>query len=279
MEQADKTVSRRRGQGKRPNFALSFVLLVIAVLYLPIMLIVLFSFSENNIISFSGDFNFGFGLFPKLLSNGDITAAIGHTVLVAFISSITATVTATMAGVGIVKMRQKQKSSVMALNQLPIINADIVTSLSIVLFFVTLGVTNSGYFKLILAHTLIALPFALLTIMPRLKQLDDNLFDAALDLGATPFRAFITVIVPQLLPAMLNAFLLGFTLSLDDFVITQYNNDGISTISTTVWGAINKGYIPAEFRALTTIIFIAIFCILVIININSKNKKEKNQNG
>jgi spermidine/putrescine transport system permease protein len=278
MAQINVMKTRRR-RSKRPNFALSFVLFVIAVLYLPILLIVLFSFSENNIISFSGGFNFGFGLFGELFSNYDIMSAVGHTVLVALIASLIATVTATMAGVGIIKMRPKQKSAVMALNQLPIINADIVTSLSIVLFFVTLGVTNAGYFKLILTHTLIALPFALLTIMPQLRQLDDNLFDAALDLGATPFRAFTTVIIPQLLPAMLNAFLLGFTLSLDDFVITQYNNDGISTISTTVWGAINKGYIPAEFRALTTIIFIAIFCILVIININSKNKKEKKQNG
>ena len=264
---------------KKPNFALSFVLMVIAILYLPILLIVVFSFSEKNIISLSGGFNFGFGLFERLFQNGDLMAAVGHTLTVAAASAFIATIIATMAGVGILKMRPKQKNAVMAFNQLPIINADIVTSLSIVLFFVTLGVTNAGYFKLILAHTLIALPFCLLTIMPRLRQLDDNLFDAALDLGATPIRAFITVIVPQLLPAMINAFLLGFTLSLDDFVITQYNNDGISTISTTVYGAINKGYIPAEMRALTTIIFVAIFCVLVIINVTKKNKKGENKNG
>jgi spermidine/putrescine transport system permease protein len=264
---------------KKPNFALTFVLLIIAVLYLPILLIVLFSFSENNIISFSNDFNFGFGLFANLINNDEIMAAVGNTVLIAFISAFIASVIAAMAGVGILKMKPKQKNAVMALNQLPIINADIVTALAIVLFFVSLGITNMGFFKLILSHTLIALPFALLTIMPRLKQLDDNLFDAALDLGASPFRAFVTVIVPQLLPAMLNAFLLGFTLSLDDFAITQYNNDGVSTVSTEVYGAINRGYIPPELRALTTIIFIAIFCILVIINLTPKKKKEDISNG
>jgi spermidine/putrescine transport system permease protein len=276
---SDKNISKNKSRHKNPNFAVSFVLLVVAIMYLPILLIVLFSFSENNVISFSNDFNFGLGLFSRLFSNADIMGAVWHTLIIAVISSFIATIIATMAGVGILKMKRKQKSAVMALNQLPIINADIVTSLSIVLFFVTLGLTNAGFFKLILAHTLIVLPFALLTVMPRLKQLDDNLFDASLDLGATPFRAFVTVIIPQLLPAMLNAFLLGFTLSLDDFVITQYNNDGISTISTEVYGAINRGYIPVELRALTTIIFVAIFCILVIINTSRKNNKEEQSNG
>jgi spermidine/putrescine transport system permease protein len=256
------------------------VLLVIAVLYLPILLIVMFSFSESNIISFSNGFNFGFGLFAALFHNAEIMEAVWHTVLIAVVSAFIATVIATMAGVGILSMKRRRKTAIMALNQLPIINADIVTSFSLVLLFVSLGLTNVGFFKLFLAHTLIALPFALLTIMPRLRQLDDNLFDAALDLGATPFRAFLTVIVPQLLPAMLNAFLLGFTLSLDDFAITQYNNDDISTISTEVYGAMNRRHIPPEMRALTTIIFVAIFCILVIINIVIKNKKkEQKQNG
>ncbi|MDR1917786.1 MAG: ABC transporter permease [Christensenellaceae bacterium] len=270
----------RNTKQKTPKFTSTFVLIVIAILYLPILLIVLFSFSENNVVSFSNDFNFGFGLFAALFNNADIMDAVWHTFLIAVVASFIATIIATMAGVGILSMKQKRRSAIMALNQLPIINADIVTSFSIVLLFVTLGLTNVGFFKLILAHTLIALPFALLMIMPRLRQLDDNLFDAALDLGATPFRAFLTVIIPQLLPAMLNAFLLGFTLSLDDFAITQYNNDDISTISTEVYGAMNRRYIPPEMRALTTIIFVAIFCILVIINVVIKNKKKENpQNG
>jgi spermidine/putrescine transport system permease protein len=179
-----------------------------------------------------------------------------------------------MATVGILKMSPRYKSATMGLNQLPIINADIVTSFSIVLFFITLGVFNAGFFKLILAHTLIALPFAVLTIMPRMRQLDENLIDAAQDLGATPFTAFLTVIVPQLFPSMLNAFLLSFTLSLDDFVITQYNNDGISTISTEIYGAIARREIPMEFRALTTIILSVIFLSLLCFNLFVKRNKK-----
>jgi len=254
---------------------MKFVPLVIALLYLPILLIVVFSFSTANVISFS-NFQFGFDLFIGLFQDEAIMEAIWHTLLIAVISAFISTIIATMAGVGILSLKTKRRSAIMALNQLPIINADIVTSFSIVLFFVTIGITNAGFFKLFLAHTMISLPFALLTIMPRLRQLDDNLFDAALDLGATPFRAFITVIIPQLLPAMVNAFLLAFTLSLDDFVITQYNNDGVSTISTLVYGAINKGFIPPELRALTTIIFLAIFVILVIMCVGSKRNEKKN---
>jgi spermidine/putrescine transport system permease protein len=260
---------------KKHKFALTFVLAVIAVLYMPVLLLILFSFSENRTISFTNDFNFGFSLYADLFSNREIMTAVGNTMIIAVTASLIATIIAAMAATGILSMKRKAKAAIMTVNQLPIINADIVTSFSVVLFFVTLGFTNAGFCKLILAHTLIALPFALLTIMPRIRQLDDNLFDAALDLGASPFRAFMTVIVPQLLPAMFNAFLLGFTLSLDDFVITQYNNDGVSTISTVVYGAIVRRTIPTEFRALTTIIFVVILCSLVIFNIMSKKSRKK----
>ena len=240
-----------------------FVLIVMAIIYLPILLLVFLSFSD------------GLEYYTQLFSNAYYLEAIGNTILIAIVSSLIATIIATMAATGILYMKPKNKAATLTLNQLPIVNADIVTSFSLVLLFVALGVTNAGMFKLILAHTLISLPFCVLTILPKIRQMDTNLIDAALDLGATPFKALTSVVVPQLLPAMLSAFLLGFTLSLDDFVITQYNNSGVPTISTVVYGAISRREIPNAFKALTTIIFLVILVVLIILNLNARRK----QNG
>lgn len=243
-----------------------FVLMVLALIYLPILLLVFLSFSD------------GLGYYTELFTNSYYLEAIGNTILIAVVSSFIATIIATMAATGILYMKPKHKSATMALNQLPVVNADIVTSFSLVLLFVALGVTNAGLFKLVLAHTLISLPFCLLTILPKIRQMDANLIDAALDLGATPFRALTSVVIPQLLPAMFSAFLLGFTLSLDDFVITQYNNSGVPTISTVIYGAISRRDIPNAFKALTTIIFLVILVVLVILNLHARRKQNgKNQ--
>ena len=236
---------------------LTFVFLVMAIVYLPIMFLVFSSFSN------------GWEFYIDLFTTQEYMTAVGNTLLIAVVSSIIATIIATMAATGILYLGKKTRAITMAVNQLPVINADIVTSFGLVLLFVSLGMTNLGLLKLILAHILIALPFCLLTILPKMRQLDANLIDAALDLGASPFKAFTSVIVPQLVPAMIQAFLLGFTLSLDDFVITQYNNSGVATISTVVYGAIARRDIPDAFDALTTIIFVVILLVLVVMNLNN----------
>ncbi|MBO5229645.1 MAG: extracellular solute-binding protein [Clostridia bacterium] len=236
---------------------LTFVFLVMAIVYLPILLLVFLSFSD------------GLEFYVQLFTTTEYMTAIGNTLLIAVVASFIATIIATMAATGILYLGKRTRAITMAVNQLPVINADIVTSFSLVLLFVGLGMTNLGLLKLLLAHILIALPFCLLTILPKMRQLDANLIDAALDLGASPFKAFTSVIVPQLVPAMIQAFLLGFTLSLDDFVITQYNNSGVATISTVVYGAISRRDIPDAFKALTTIIFIVILLVLVVMNLNA----------
>lgn len=234
-----------------------FVLCVMAVIYLPILLLVFLSFSD------------GLEYYVQLFTTTEYMSAVGNTLLIAVVASLIATIIATMAATGIIYMGKRTRAVTMAVNQLPVINADIVTSFGLVLLFVSVGMTNMGLLKLLLAHVLIALPFCLLTILPKMRQLDANLIDAALDLGASPIKAFTSVIVPQLVPAMIQAFLLGFTLSLDDFVITQYNNSGVATISTVVYGAISRRDIPNAFKALTTIIFVVILLVLVVMNLNS----------
>ncbi len=236
---------------------LTFVFLIMAIVYLPILLLVFLSFSD------------GLEFYVQLFTTTEYMTAVGNTLLIAVVASFIATIIATMAATGILYLGKRTRAITMAVNQLPVINADIVTSFSLVLLFVGLGMTNLGLLKLLLAHILIALPFCLLTILPKMRQLDANLIDAALDLGASPFKAFTSVIVPQLVPAMIQAFLLGFTLSLDDFVITQYNNSGVATISTVVYGAISRRDIPDAFKALTTIIFIVILLVLVVMNLNA----------
>ena len=238
-----------------------FVLIVLAIIYLPVLLLVFLSFSN------------GLQYYTQLFTNTHYMQAIGNTLLIAVVAALVATLIATMAATGILYMGKRARAITMAVNQLPVINADIVTSFALVLLFVGLGLGNFGLFKLILAHVLIALPFCLLTVLPKLRQLDANLIDAALDLGATPFKAFATVLVPQLLPAMVEAFLLGFTLSLDDFVITQYNNSGVPTISTVVYGAISRREIPNAFKALTALILLVILIVLVVMNLNAGRKR------
>lgn len=236
---------------------MTLILIVMAIVYLPILLLIFLSFSD------------GLGFYVELFTTTEYMTAVGNTLLIAFVASLIATIIATMAATGILYLGKRTRAITMAVNQLPVINADIVTSFGLVLLFVSLGMTNFGLLKLLLAHILIALPFCLLTILPKMRQLDANLIDAALDLGASPFKAFTSVIIPQLVPAMIQAFLLGFTLSLDDFVITQYNNSGVSTISTVVYGAIARRDIPDAFKALTTIIFVVILLVLVVMNLNA----------
>ncbi|MBS7401405.1 MAG: extracellular solute-binding protein [Eubacteriales bacterium] len=236
---------------------ITIICLVMAILYLPILFLVGSSFAG------------GWTYYQQLFTTSEYMEAVRNTLLIAVIASLVATIIASMAATGILYMSKRTRAITMAVNQLPVINADIVTSFGLVLLFVSVGMTNLGLLKLLLAHVLIALPFCLLTILPKMRQLDANLIDAALDLGASPFKAFTSVIVPQLVPAMVQAFLLGFTLSLDDFVITQYNNSGVPTISTVVYGAISRRDIPKAFYALTTIIFIVILLVLIVMNLNA----------
>ena len=251
-----------------------FIWSVLIVMYMPIMLLVIFSFSETKTIQLN-NFKFGFGLYKAMFQNADIMQAVANTLIIAAVAAFIATIIGTMACVGILSMRKRTRSAVMSLNQVAIINADIVIAFSLVLFFVMLGIIEAGWFKLILAHTLIAMPFVVLTVLPRMRQLDPNLYDAGVDLGATPMQALFTVVIPQLLPAMISGFLLGFTLSLDDFIITQYNNGGVQTISTLVFS--NRKGPPAEFRALSALVFAVVVIALVVMNLRAakKNKRGK----
>jgi len=257
--------------------ALIFVALL--AMYLPILLLVVFSFSETNVLRLD-NFEFGFGLWRDLFSHERIWRAVFNTILIAVLSAGIAVIIGTMACVSIQRMRRRSRGLLVGLSQTPLINADIVTSFSLVMFFVTIGMFNMGFVKLILAHTLICIPIVILIILPRLKSLDQSLFDAAMDLGAKPSQALFQVVIPQLMPAMMGAFLVGFTLSINDFVIAQFNNDGVDTISTLVFGYARARHgIPPEFRALSALIFVTVVLAVVLVNLRLRKKVRKRENS
>ena len=259
-----------------------FILIVVLIaVYLPLIMIVIYSFSSST--SVGGDFGeFTTGLYSKLFKNIKLLTALKNTLIIGFVSALFATLLGTTAAIGIHYMRRKARAFTEASSQITIVNAEIVTAMGFFLLMIFLRDTlslpvNFSMAYLIIAHTVITAPYVILTVSPRLKQLNPNLLEASMDLGAGPMRSLITVLIPQLAGAMISGFALAFTLSLDDFVITNINakGPGIDTISTFIYKNIRRG-IPIEIRALSTIIFAVVLIVLIIYNV-IKNKKLKEQ--
>ena len=255
------------------------IITVLAAIYLPLIIIIVYSFSATRTIG--DDFGeFTFNLYGKLLRNEKLLSATKNTFVIGLVSASLATILGTTAAVGIHYMRKKPRAIVDASSQITVVNAEIVTAIGFFLLMLFLRDTlllpidfSIGW--LIIAHTVITTPYVILTVSPRLKQLNPNTLEASMDLGAGPLRSLVTVMLPQLAGAMLSGFALAFTLSLDDFVITNINslNANIDTISTFVYKGF-KHKLPSEIRALSTIIFVVVLASLIIYNI-IKNKNNK----
>lgn len=260
----------------------AILIVVLIAIYLPLVMIVVYSFSSAQ--SVGGEYGeFTFGLYSKLMSNEKLLDATKNTLIIGLVSALLATVLGTIAAIGIHYMRSKTRALVDASSQITVVNAEIVTAMGFFLLMIFLRdmiqlPVNFSLWWLIIAHTVITAPYVILTVSPRLKQLNPSLLEASMDLGAGPMRSLITVMLPQLAGAMVSGFALAFTMSLDDFVITNINSFGanIDTISTYVYSGIRKKGIPNEIRALSTIIFLLVLIVLVIYNI-VKNKKLKNK--
>lgn len=260
-------------------FAKSYLYAVLAVLYLPIVLIIVYSFSNSSTYSFSQGFNFG--AYSAILNSPQtpkLIAALENTLFIAVISSVCATVLGTFAAIGIFSLKRRARAVVENVNQLPIINSEIVVAVSLMIFFVTLRFPI-GYFRLIVGHISFCTPYVVLSIMPRLMQMDQNIYEAALDLGASPFKALVKVLIPMLFPGIFSGFVMSFTLSMDDFIITQINKGaGIETLSTYIYeDARIKGMEPFWF-AIFSIIFVVVLAILLFINLyNSRSQTVKKE--
>ncbi|MCL2587526.1 MAG: ABC transporter permease [Firmicutes bacterium] len=254
------------------------IAVVLAVIYTPIVIIVIYSFSTNA--TMGGSFSFGFDLYRDLFSRSDIMPAFWNSMLLATVSAFLATIIGTMACLTIWKMSARWRKTTLIMNNVPLVTADIILAFGLGLGFAALGIFNAGWFMLILSHTLIALPIVAIMVLPKLKSLDPNMFDAGQDLGATPARAFWGVIVPQLLPAMIIAFLLGFTFSMNDFIITSHNNaaDSVTTLPIIIYQT--RFHNLAAFRALAAIkTGLVLLVVLLLYFFAIRRKKNTRQNS
>ena len=200
--------------------------------------------------------------------------ALGNTLTIAFWAAAISTVIGVMACIGINAMREKSKTILMGINNIPLLNADIVTGISLMLSFLMFGI-SLNYGTVLIAHVTFCIPYVILSVMPKFKQLENNTYEAALDLGASPVYAFFKVVLPDIMPGIISGFLLAFTMSVDDFVITHFTRGaGINTLSTLIYSQVRVGIRPTLY-ALSTLIFVAVFIILVVVNVISNKKEEK----
>jgi spermidine/putrescine transport system permease protein len=255
---------------------LSVLIIALALIfvYAPIILLLIYSFTESKTIGvWSG---FSINLYINLFEREKLITMITNTLVLAVLSALIATIIGTIGALGIFYNKKILGKLTKHASQIPIINAEIVTaiSLALVFSFVSLGRT---YLSLLIGHVVFCTPFVVLSIIPKLQQMDSSLYEAALDLGATPMQAFFKVILPEILPGIFSGFMLAITLSLDDYMITAYTKPPtFETISTYVYGALKKpknSYLP-ELRALSSIIFIIMIIVVIIMNINASSKKQ-----
>ena len=254
-----------------------FVGIVLFFLYLPILLLAVYSFDKTNMI---GRFE-GFSLthYAQLFADPKVLNMIGNTFLLAFLAALLSTVLGTLGALGMFYCKKRLRTAINGVSQIPVINAEIVTALALAVTFVAVGIGKS-YFTLLIGHMVICTPFVVLSVIPKLKQMDNSLYEAALDLGASPAKALFTVVLPQIIPGVLSGFMLAVTLSLDDYIVTMYTRPtGFETISTYVYNATTKGNAHtavtlSSFWALTTILFMVILLFVLVSNLTGFKKKE-----
>ncbi len=240
-----------------------YTFIIFFFLYAPIFVLMIFSF--NNSKSRAKWDGFTFKWYAELFKDDEILTSLYYTIIVAVISSLVATVIGTIAAIGIHNMNKIKKAIVMNLTYLPVVNPDIVTGISLMILFIFLKL-NLGFITLLFAHITFNIPYVILSVMPKLKQLDRHVYEAALDLGATPLQAFRKVILPEIMPGVITGALLAFTLSLDDFVISFFTTgSGVSNLSITIYSMARRGINP-KINALSTIMFITVLLLLVIVN-------------
>ena len=254
-------------------FAQAYLWILLVLLYAPLVFIAIFSFTESRVLgNWTG---FSTKLYANLFTgnlqgSSSLLSAVENTLLIALISAFVSMVLGTVAAVGIHNLRGRKKQAVSFLNNIPMINPDVITGVSLFLLFVFLHFSQ-GYLTVILAHISFGTPYVVLSVLPKLRQMNPNIYEAALDLGATPSQALWKVLVPQLRPGMVSGFILAFTMSLDDFAVTFFTRGtiGLDTLSTYIYTDARKGGLTPELRPLMTLIFLIILILLIVINVRS----------
>lgn len=248
-----------------------YLIIMLFYLYAPIVVLVVLSFNASKSRVVWGGFSLAW--YRDLFTSSTTLTALKNTLNIALISSSAATVLGTLACLGIQKMKKVPRAIVMAVNNIPLTNADIVTGISLLLCFVAFGV-SLNFNTVLIAHITFNVPYVILNVMPRIKQTEGGIYEAALDLGASPVYAFVRVVLPDLMPGILSGFLMAFTMSLDDFVITHFTRGaGVNTLSTLIYSEVRRGIKPTLY-ALSTLMFVAVLVLLILVNVRPQKKKE-----
>lgn len=237
--------------------------IIIFFLYAPILTLIVLSFNASKSRAKWGGFTIQW--YSEMFSSSTIMDALYNSLTIALFSAIIATVIGVLACIGINAMGKGAKTLCLTLNNIPILNAEIVTGLSLMICFGAFGI-SLGYGTILVSHVAFCIPYVILSVMPRLKQTSTSAYEAAMDLGAPPLQAFFRVVLPDLMPGILSGFLLSFTMSLDDFVISYFTRGrGINTLSTLVYTQVRRGIVPSMY-ALSTVIFLAVLLFLLAQN-------------
>ncbi|MDO5387813.1 MAG: ABC transporter permease [Clostridia bacterium] len=266
-----------RSRENKHIFSKIFIVLLMFFFYLPIVYTVVFSFNKSKSLSkFTG---FSLQWYTKLFNNSDMMDSIFYTIAIAVIATVVATIAGTVTAIGLSKSNKVLRGIVEQINDLPIMNPDIVTAIGLLMFFSSLAV-KKGFLTLLLAHIMFCIPFVILSVMPKLRSLDPNILDAALDLGCTPVQALTKVIVPQITSGILAGALISFTMSFDDFVISYFvTGNGVNNISIMIYTMAKR--VNPTINAVSTLIIGVITIGLLVVNIapvireKNKIKKEK----
>ncbi len=246
------------------NFAKKlYIGLILVFLYAPIATLIVLSFNASKTRSKWGGFTIKW--YVQLFQNRDILQALWNTLLIALVSALVATIIGTITCIAMSGMKRRSRAILTGVTNIPMLNAEIVTGISLMLLFISFGL-RFGYGTILISHITFNIPYVMLSVLPRVKTLNPSTYEAAMDLGATNIKAFFKVVFPDLFPGIASGFLMAFTMSIDDFIITHFTKGvGVDTLSTKIYTEVKKGIKP-EMYALSTIIFATVILLLLLVN-------------
>ena len=252
-----------------------YIAAIMVFMYAPIAVLIFYSFNKSRSAAWGG---FTFKWYFELFENKNLMDALINTLLIAVLASLFATILGTAAAIGINNFRGKSRALIQNVSNIPIISPDIVMGVSLMLLFTFLGVMfnfEMGFGTVLLSHICFCVPFVVLNVMPRIRRMDQSLYDAALDLGCNPFQAFFKVVIHELMPGIISGMLISFTYSLDDFVITHFTQGAkFNNLSTEIYSLLRRK-IPPTINALSALLFLAIIIIMVLINVYERRAEKR----
>ena len=252
-----------------------YIALIFIFLYAPMLVLIVLSFNKSKSRAKWGGFTFKW--YTQLLSDSSIMEALVTTLLLAVLSALISTFIGTIAAIAITSLKKGTRTLMMGITNIPMLNAEIVTGISLMLLFIFFNV-KFGFTTILLAHITFNIPYVILSVMPRIKQLNPSAYEASMELGTSPLKAFFKVVFPDILPGVFSGLLMAFTMSIDDFIITHFTKGaGVDTLSTKIYSQVRKGIDPKMY-ALSSLIFVTVLVLLILINIlpgSGKKAKEK----